>query len=100
VLQGIREDGAVMNRYDYDAFGNAVAANTSETVENRYGFQGREWDAHRGDYYFRNRTYVPEWGCFTGPDGLWGHSPNGDPASPRLAPGRLPKKVRGTCPRP
>jgi hypothetical protein len=30
----------VVNRYDYDAFGNAVAANTSEQVENRYRFQG------------------------------------------------------------
>jgi hypothetical protein len=29
-----------VNRYDYDAFGNAVAANTSEQVENRYRFQG------------------------------------------------------------
>jgi len=39
-------------------------------VENRYRFQGREYDAHRGDYYFRNRTYIPEWGVFTGPDAL------------------------------
>jgi RHS repeat-associated protein len=77
VLQVIREDGAVMNRYDYDAFGKAVAAHTSETVENRYRFQGREYDAHRGDYYFRNRTYVPEWGCFTGPDALVKLEPNG-----------------------
>jgi RHS repeat-associated protein len=23
---------------------------------------------HRGDYYFRMRTYIPEWGMFTGPD--------------------------------
>jgi RHS repeat-associated protein len=70
VMQVIREDGTVVNRYDYDAFGNAVAANTSEQVENRYRFQGREYDAHRGDYYFRNRTYIPEWGVFTGPDAL------------------------------
>jgi RHS repeat-associated protein len=69
-MQVIREDGTVVNRYDYDAFGNAVAANTSEQVENRYRFQGREYDAHRGDYYFRNRTYIPEWGVFTGPDAL------------------------------
>jgi len=39
----------VVNRYDYDAFGNAVAAKTSEQVENRYR---------------------SEWGVFTGPDAL------------------------------
>jgi RHS repeat-associated protein len=64
----IRQDGAVVNRYDYDAFGNRIDANTVEGVENRYQLQGREYDAHRGDYCFRNRTYVPEWGTFTGPD--------------------------------
>jgi RHS repeat-associated protein len=76
-MQVIREDGTVVNRYDYDAFGNALAANTSEQVENRYRFQGREYDAHRGDYYFRNRTYIPEWGVFTGPDALVQMEANG-----------------------
>ena len=39
-----------------------------ETVPNRYTFQGREYDAERGDYHFRNRVYMPEWGLFSGPD--------------------------------
>ena len=68
VLQVVKADGTVVSQYDYDAFGNIRPENTYETVENRYTFQGREWDAHAGHYYFRNRTYVPEWGSFTGPD--------------------------------
>ncbi|MEO5368340.1 MAG: RHS repeat-associated core domain-containing protein, partial [Magnetococcus sp. WYHC-3] len=58
----------VVNQYDYDAFGNTRPEKTFETVPNRYRFQGREWDAYAGHYYYRMRTYVPEWGSFTGPD--------------------------------
>jgi hypothetical protein len=47
VMQVIREDGTVVNRYDDDAFGNAVAANTSEQVENRYRFLGRRLSPRR-----------------------------------------------------
>jgi RHS repeat-associated protein len=77
VLRVVDADGNTVNEYDYDAFGCRIEANTSEQVENRYQFQGREYDAHRGDYYFRNRTYVPEWGCFTGPDMRYELEPNG-----------------------
>ncbi|MFO7901549.1 MAG: hypothetical protein R6U98_02715, partial [Pirellulaceae bacterium] len=55
VLQVVRGDGVVVNQYDYDAFGNLIQANSFESVENRYRFQGREWDAHSGSYYFRHR---------------------------------------------
>ena len=41
--------------------------------------QGREWDAHRQDYYFRNRIYVPEWGSFTGPDMNLANGIEGEP---------------------
>ncbi|MEO5367990.1 MAG: hypothetical protein H7831_16865, partial [Magnetococcus sp. WYHC-3] len=58
----------VVNQYDYDAFGNTRPEKTFETVPNRYRFQGREWDAYAGHYFYRMRTYVPEWGSFTGPD--------------------------------
>jgi RHS repeat-associated protein len=37
-------------------------------LENRYLFQGREWDKHGGFYYFRNRIYLPERGEFASPD--------------------------------
>ncbi len=68
VQQIVREDGVVVNQYDYDTFGNLRPENTFEGVENRYTFQGREWDARAGHYYYRFRTYIPEWGSFTGPD--------------------------------
>ena len=82
VLQIVDENDTVVNQYDYDAFGNLVPENTFETVENRYRFQGREYDAHAGHYYFRNRTYIPEWGVWPQPDpdirvkdpnGCWGY---------------------------
>jgi RHS repeat-associated protein len=68
VQQIVDEGGHVVNQYDYDAFGNIRWENSKENIPNRYTFQGREWDAHAGHYYYRNRTYIPEWGCFTGPD--------------------------------
>jgi RHS repeat-associated protein len=61
-------DGNVRNQYDYDAFGNIRPESSFESIPNRYTFQGREWDAHAGHYYYRFRTYIPEWGTFTGPD--------------------------------
>ena len=39
--------------------GNIQHASTLESVENRYRFHGREFNAHRGDYYIRNRIYGP-----------------------------------------
>jgi RHS repeat-associated protein len=70
VLRIVKEDGTVVNQYDYDAFGRVRQAspNTFATVENRYLFQGREWDKHGGFYYFRNRIYLPERGEFATPD--------------------------------
>lgn len=62
------DQGDVVNQYDYDAYGNLIAASSFETVPNRYRFHGREYDPERGDYYYRYRVYVPEWGLFTGPD--------------------------------
>ena len=61
-------DGTVANRYAYDSFGMIDWDWSYETVPNRYAFQGREYDAERGDYHFRNRVYMPEWGLFSGPD--------------------------------
>jgi RHS repeat-associated protein len=68
VLQIVSAEGEVVNQYDYDAFGNIRWENSFESIPNRYTFQGREWDAHAGHYYYRNRTYIPELGIFTGPD--------------------------------
>ena len=79
VLQIVTTNGTVVNQYDYDAFGNIRWENSFEGVANRYTFHGREWDAERGDYYYRNRTYVPEWGSFTGPDMYLGNGIEGEP---------------------
>ena len=68
VMAVLDAGGSVVNRYDYDAFGNLRRGTSFEGVENRYRFHGREWDAERGEYYYRYRTYVPEWGAFSGPD--------------------------------
>jgi RHS repeat-associated protein len=68
VLAVVNEQGQVVNQYDYDAFGNLHPDTSFENVPNRYRFHGREWDEHRGDYYYRYRCYIPEWGCFTTPD--------------------------------
>lgn len=58
-------NGGVVNRYAYDSFGVIDWDWSYETVPNRYTFQGREYDAERGDYHFRNRVYFPEWGLFS-----------------------------------
>jgi RHS repeat-associated protein len=68
VLQVVDDDGDVVNQYDYDAFGVINWNNSYEGIENRYKFQGREYDSHAGHYYYRYRTYIPEWGSFTSPD--------------------------------
>ena len=80
VIQVIDESGDVVNQYVYDAYGNVSwdSTNTFEGVENRYLFQGREWDAHRQEYYFRYRTYIPEWGSFAGPDMNLSRGPLGE----------------------
>jgi|GEM_PF-4187476 len=58
VLQIVDSAGAVVNTYDYDAYGNVAwdSANVATNVPNRYLFQGREWDEHAGHYYYRYRT--------------------------------------------
>ena len=64
----VDNEGNIVNRYAYDSFGVIDWDYSYETVPNRYTFQGREYDHERGDYYFRNRVYLPEWGLFSGPD--------------------------------
>jgi RHS repeat-associated protein len=79
VMQVVRQDGTVVNQYDYDAYGNLREDTSFETVPNRYRFQGREWDEHAHHYYFRNRVYFPEWGTFASPDMNMALGPIGEP---------------------
>jgi len=62
--------GAVLERYQYDAFGTtrmtdpAGAVRTNSVVANRFAFTARELDAETGLYHYRARTYSPSLGRF------------------------------------
>lgn len=66
VIAMAAENGAVVERYAYDAFG-AVQRSGSATA-NPYLFTGRRQDAESGLYYYRNRMYDPAQGRFLGID--------------------------------
>jgi len=48
--------------YEYDAFG--ALTQVAGTLQQPYGYTGREYDAESGLYYFRARTYDPATGMF------------------------------------
>ncbi|WP_037317566.1 RHS repeat-associated core domain-containing protein [Ruegeria halocynthiae] len=54
--------GAVAADYDYDAFGTQTQ--TVSTIEQRYGYTGREHDLETGLIYYRARHYDPATGQF------------------------------------
>lgn len=68
--------GAVVERYEYDPYGNTVITSPAGTIRqesaigNRYMFTGREYDTETGLYYFRARTMVPQLGRFMQADPL------------------------------
>ncbi|MGV3505398.1 MAG: RHS repeat-associated core domain-containing protein [Adhaeribacter sp.] len=76
--------GAVVERYDYDAFGNltimngAYGAVSSSAVGNAFTFTGRQFDAETGFYDYRLRFYDPSQGRFLqrDPIGFYGNSIN------------------------
>jgi len=71
---------ATGSQYTYDVAKFSREAHPAKSMPaDGYIFQGREWDAHRQDYYFRNRIYVPEWGSFTGPDMNLANGIEGEP---------------------
>ena len=59
--------GAVAADYDYDSFGGRTETGT---LEQPYGFTGREHDAESGLIHFRARAYDPETGRFLQVDPL------------------------------
>ncbi len=75
-LQSVRASvdaaGQMVNRTDFDAFGNLIpTANTSAVSalsDSRYGFTGREHDVETGLIYYRNRYYDPSIGRFLSED--------------------------------
>ncbi|MBI4379506.1 MAG: peptidoglycan DD-metalloendopeptidase family protein [Nitrospinae bacterium] len=54
--------GKVVQRYDYDSFGNLK--HRGHKVKQPYTYTGREWDRETGLYYYRMRYYDPEIGRF------------------------------------
>ncbi|GAB4196182.1 MAG: hypothetical protein Tsb002_29360 [Wenzhouxiangellaceae bacterium] len=73
------DNGLVVNRYTYDAFGNRLHA--IETVPQPFSFTGREWDELTQLYHFRARAYDAAIGRFLQEDpfGVFIADPN-DPA--------------------
>lgn len=58
--------GAVENRYDYDAFGEAIL--TVEATANEIRYSGEFYDEAAGLYYLRARYYDPVTARFTQED--------------------------------
>lgn len=59
-------DGQVLNRYEYDVWGNIVEQ--SETVHNRFKYTGQQYDPVTQQYYLRARFYNPVIARFTQED--------------------------------
>ncbi len=54
--------GIVVDRYDYDSFGNQKPG--LHVISQPYAYTGREWDKEAGLYYYRARYYDPMEGRF------------------------------------
>lgn len=70
----ITEGTDVLNRYEYDAWGNAAVC--EETIENRFRFNGQQYDSVTQQYYLRARYYNPVIARFTQVDTYWGDGLN------------------------
>ena len=66
----IDNTGLLLNHISYDSFGN-ITAQTDSTIETRYAFTGREYDAEIDLYNYRARYYDPMTGRFISED-TWG----------------------------
>ena len=62
--------GTVVERYQYDAYGQphffdgSFTSISSSGVDNPYLFSGRRWDSESGLYHYRARSYDPQSGRF------------------------------------
>ncbi|ULO07118.1 hypothetical protein H1230_29975 [Paenibacillus sp. 19GGS1-52] len=74
VVQTVTKDGAIVNQYDYDAFGNSSL--TIETKEEPIRYGGEFFDRETGLYYLRARYYDPYTGRFISEDSYWGEQKN------------------------
>ena len=74
VLQKESAEPQVLNRYEYDAFGNTMLC--EEQVENRFRYTGQMYDGVTSQYYLRARFYNPVIGRFLQEDTYLGDGLN------------------------
>ncbi len=60
------EENQIRNHYEYDVWGNTTTC--EETIENRFRFNGQQYDPITQQYYLRARFYNPVIGRFTQED--------------------------------
>jgi len=65
-ISHIVDDKKVLNEYEYDAWGNVT--NSTESIENRFKFNGQQLDPITQQYYLRARYYNPVIARFTQED--------------------------------
>jgi len=75
VLGLATKNGNIVESYEYDAWGRVVSIKdgsgnvlSQSAIGNRYLWQGREYDATTGLYFFRARWYSPETGRWLSKD--------------------------------
>ncbi|RLD18189.1 MAG: hypothetical protein DRI36_02050, partial [Caldiserica bacterium] len=66
-------NGNVVNKYEYDDFGNIISQ--TENISNDYTYTGKERDKDSGLYYFGARYYDPEIGRWLTKDPKLGRIP-------------------------
>jgi RHS repeat-associated protein len=64
----LHDEWPVLNSYTYGPFGEMIAADSTETIDNPFKFTGQYYDYEIGQYYLRARQYDPQLMRFTGRD--------------------------------
>jgi len=72
ILGILDENGSLVVRYTYDAWGNPISVTGSMAAtlgqDNPFRYRGYYYDTETGLYYLNARYYNPEWGRFLSPD--------------------------------
>jgi RHS repeat-associated protein len=68
-VRDLWRNGTLVGRREFDAFGRILLTATDGFAD-RFAFQGREWEAAAGRYWFRARWYDPQQRQFTSEDPL------------------------------
>jgi len=74
VVQMIDENGSIVNKYQYDEWGNILQQ--EEQVQNAFKYAGEIQDEETGLYYLRSRYYDPSVGRFISKDTYEGQLTN------------------------